>query len=200
MKHAVSKIFSCALAAAFVLTGCMGSSSGPAGQSGSTSGASSQSGQSSTVQTAAPEKWRAGLGVLTQSTGQDKSGKLNTITASVVLDGEGKIRDVVLDELELTVTTDGTGRVNLPSDHRTKRQKGSDYPLAEASSLKAGWAQQADAFGHWLVGKTPEQLRSLPLDADGKAKDADLLSGCTIAVDGYRSAILQACENARKMG
>lgn len=187
MKHAVSKILGCALAAAFVLTGCMGGSSGPAGQS-------------STVQTAAPEKWRAGLGVLTQTTGQDKSGKLNTITASVVLDGEGKIRDVVLDELELTVTTDGTGKVDLPSDHRTKRQKGADYPLAEVSSLKAGWAQQADAFGRWLVGKTPEQLRSLPLDAEGKAKDADLLSGCTIAVDGYRSAILQACENAREMG
>ena len=67
MKHAVSKIFGCALAAAFVLTGCMGGSSGPAGQSGSAGGASSQSGQSSTVQTAAPEKWRAGLGVLTQN-------------------------------------------------------------------------------------------------------------------------------------
>ena len=67
------------------------------------------------------------------------------------------------------------------------------------SSLKAGWAEQVDAFGRWLTGKTADQVRGLELDTDGKAQDADLLSGCTIAVENYRNAVLRACADAREM-
>ena len=181
-----------------VLTGCMNSNSGAnsASQSHSTSGTASGSGAS---QTEDRSGWRTGMSVLTEMTEQDENGKLNTITAAVVLDGEGRIRDVQLDELELTVTADDTGKVDLPSDHRTKRQKGEDYPLAAVSSLKAGWAEQVDAFGRWLTGKTADQVRGLELDTDGKAQDADLLSGCTIAVESYRNAVLRACADAREM-
>lgn len=49
----------------------------------------------------------------------------------------------MLDELEVEVTADGKGVVTMPTDYRTKRQKGDDYPLAAASSLKKGWAEQA---------------------------------------------------------
>ena len=72
--------------------------------------------------------------------------------------------------------------MTLPTDWRTKRQKGDDYPLAEVSSLKKGWAEQADAFASYLIGMTPEQVSMLKVDEDGKPTDADLLSGCTIAV------------------
>ena len=37
-------------------------------------------------------------------------------------------------------------------------------------------------------------------DADGKPTEADLLSGCTIAVDRYRDAVVRACENAQVLG
>ena len=161
MKQTVrGMILGCTLAAALVLTGCMNSNSGAnsASQSHSTSGTASGSGAS---QTEDRSGWRTGMSVLTEMTEQDENGKLNTITAAVVLDGEGRIRDVQLDELELTVTADDTGKVDLPSDHRTKRQKGEDYPLAAVSSLKAGWAEQVDAFGRWLTGKTADQVRGL---------------------------------------
>ena len=97
-------------------------------------------------------------------------------------------------------SVDGTGKVTTPTDTRTKRQKGKDYPLAEVSGLKKGWAEQADAFGDWLEGKTPDEVKKLKTDADGKPTDADLLSGCTIAVDGYRDAVVRACENAQVLG
>ena len=45
---------------------------------------------------------------------------------------------VTLDELELSVSADSTGKVTTPTDTRTKRQKGKDYPLAEVSGLKKG--------------------------------------------------------------
>ena len=35
---------------------------------------------------------------------------------------------------------------------------------------------------------------------DGKAVDADLLSGCTIRVDQYRDAVAKACTNAAALG
>ena len=47
---------------------------------------------------------------------------------------------------------------------------------------------------------TPEQVSMLKVDKDGKPTDADLLSGCTIAVDRYRDAVTRACANARTLG
>ena len=68
------------------------------------------------------------------------------------LDADGKLAGVTLDELELSVSADGTGKVTTPTDTRTKRQKGKDYPLAEVSGLKKRWGEQADAFGDWREG------------------------------------------------
>lgn len=144
--------------------------------------------------------WRTGLGVLTEATGTDRAGNIRTVAAAVLLDADGKLAGVTLDELELSVSADGTGKVTTPTDTRTKRQKGKDYPLAEVSGLKKGWAEQADAFGDWLEGKTPDEVKKLKTDADGKPTDADLLSGCTIAVDRYRDAVVRACENAQVLG
>ena len=131
---------------------------------------------------------------------EDRTGSIRLAAAAVLLDGDGKIADVELDELETTIGADGTGAVHLPTDYRTKRQKGADYPLAEASSLKKDWAEQADAFANYLIGMTPEQVSMLKVDEDGKTTDADLLSGCTIAVDRYRDAVTRACANAKALG
>ena len=118
----------------------------------------------------------------------------------MLLDADGKLAGVTLDELELSVSADSTGKVTTPTATRPKRQKGKDYPLAAVSGLKKGWAEQADAFGSWLEGKTPDEVKKLKTDADGKPTDADLLSGCTIAVDRYRDAVVRACENAQVLG
>lgn len=182
------------MAAALLLTAC-GKTNAGSGSSGSMSGSSGTS--SAQTQTAA---WKTGLGVVTEATDQDRAGKIELAAAAVLLDGEGKLESVLLDELEVSVSADSTGHVTLPTDWRTKRQKGDDYPLAEVSSLKKGWAEQADAFANYLIGMTPEQVSMLKVDKDGKATDADLLSGCTIAVDRYRDAVTRACANARALG
>ena len=186
-------VLGCTLAAALTLTACGGSGSGSSGSMSTGMGGSS----SQTTQNAA---WRTGLGILTEADGKERAGKINTIAAAVLLDAEGKVADVMLDEVELSVTGDGTGKVTMPGETLTKRQKGEDYPLAAVSSLKKGWTEQADAFGNYLTGKTPDEVKKLATDDDGKPKDADLLSGCTIAVDGYRDAVVRACENAKAVG
>ena len=196
MKKIPRMILGCTLAAALALTACSRSDSGSSGSmSTNMGGSSSQTGQAG--QNAA---YRTGLGILTEASDQERAGKIDTIAAAVLLDAEGRVADVMLDEVEISVTGDSTGKVTMPTDDRTKRQKGDDYPLAAVSSLKKGWAEQADAFGDWLEGKTPDEVKKLKTDADGKATDADLLSGCTIAVDRYRDAVVRACENAQVLG
>lgn len=183
-----------ALAAALLLTGC-----GKA-NSGSMSGSSSASSASSAASASQTAAWKTGLGVLTEATDSARTGKITTIAAAVLLDGEGKLIDVTFDELEASISADGNGVVSMPTDYRTKRQKGDDYPLAAVSSLKKGWTEQADAFADYLKGMTAEQITHLETDEDGKSKDADLLSSCTIAVDEYRRAIEKACTNADILG
>lgn len=196
MKKIPRMILGCTLAAALALTACSRSDSGSSGSmSTNMGGSSSQTGQAG--QNAA---YRTGLGILTEASDQERAGKIDTIAAAVLLDAEGRVADVMLDEVEISVTGDSTGKVTVPTDNRTKRQKGDDYPLAAVSSLKKGWAEQADAFGNYLTGKTPDEVKKLATDDDGKPKDADLLSTCTIAVDGYRDAVVRACENAKAVG
>lgn len=196
MKKLSCVILGGALAAALALTAC-GANAGSGTGSGST-GMSESTGTAQSSQNGGNAAWRTGLGILTEVSGSGDTSKVNTITAVVVLDGEGKVADVMLDEMELSLSADSSGGITLPSDLRTKRQKGSSYPLAAVSSLEKGWAEQADAFGRWLTGKTPDEVRDIKTDEDGRPADADLLSGCTIAVDGYRDAVLRACENAKE--
>ena len=196
MTQRQKALLSCAVAAALLLSGCRKGNS----DSGSMSSSNAMSGSSGSASTTQTGGWKTGLGILTEASDEARTGTIHTIAAAVLLDGDGKLADVMLDELEVEVTADGKGVVTMPTDYRTKRQKGKDYPLAEVSGLKKGWAEQADAFGSWLEGKTPDEVKKLKTDADGKPTEADLLSGCTIAVDRYRDAVVRACENAQVLG
>lgn len=182
-------------AAAVLLTSC-GISPGSGSSSGTGMSSSAASGSSS----AATSAWRTGLAVVTEAQDDARMGEIRTVAAAVLLDADGKMIDVTLDELEISVSADGQGNLTLPADWSTKRQKGNDYPLAAASSLKKGWAEQADAFADYLKGMTGEQAAMLETDKDGKAVDADLLSGCTIEVEPYREAVAKACSNAQALG
>ena len=193
MKWKQKALLSGAVALALLLTAC----GKPGAGSGSSGSMSSSAASGSSTESAA---WKTGLGVLTQTTDDHRTGKIELVAAAVLLDGEGKIIDVTLDELESTLSADGNGVLSMPTDYRTKRQKGDDYPLAAASGLRKGWAEQADAFAAYLKGMTAEKVARLETEEDGKAKDADLLSGCTIAVDRYRDAVAKACTNAEPLG
>lgn len=114
MKQASRWFLCCTLAAALTLTGCGGGNSGSS--SGSVSGSTSVG--SGAAQSAA---WRTGLGVLTETTGTDRAGNIHTVAAAVLLDADGKLAGVTLDELELSASADSTGKVTTPTDTRTKR-------------------------------------------------------------------------------
>ena len=157
LKH--TALWSGVVAAALLLTAC--------GKSNSGSGSMSSSGMSSsTASTAQNGAWKTGLGVLTETTDDHRTGKINLVAAAVLLDGEGKIIDVTFDELESNISADGSGVLSMPTDARTKRQKGDDYPLAAASGIKKGWTEQADAFADYLKAVSYTHL-TLPTKLEG---------------------------------
>ena len=192
MKQVFRVFWGCTLAAALALTGC--GRGGAPGSSGAGSMSGSGSGAMSGGTAGQEQAWRTGLGVVTEAAGSARA------AAAVVLDADGKLADVMLDELELSVSGGSTGSVTIPEDVRSKRTKGEDYPLAAASSLGKGWAEQADWFADYLTGRTPDEVKKLKTDENGKPQDADLVSGCTIAVDRYRDAVVRACEQAKALG
>ena len=188
-----------ALTAAALLAGCgrMDDSSSSGSSSMSSSAGSASSGAGS-VGGAGAEDWKAGLALIADAEpAGDKGGEVSTIAAAVLLDGEGRIRRVVLDELEAAVAPAEDGSLTLPEDLRSKRQKGDeDYPLDKVSSIGKGWAEQADALAGHLVGMTADEVARLATDEEGYAADPDLLAGCTIKVDRYRDAVAEACRQA----
>ena len=155
---------------------------------------------SSTASTAQNGAWKTGLGVLTETTDDHRTGKINLVAAAVLLDGEREDhrRDLSMSWRAPSLPM-AVGCSPVPTDYRTKRQKGDDYPLAAASGIK-GWTEQADAFADYLKGMTAEKVAKLETEEDGKPKDADLFSSCTIAIDGYRDAVAKACANAEALG
>lgn len=82
------------------------------GQSGSSSssGGLNSATDSASSQTAA---YRTGLGIVTTADAEDRVGKITTTAAAVLLDGEGKICAVVLDELESSITADGLSLIHI---------------------------------------------------------------------------------------
>ena len=102
MKQVFRVFWGCTLAAALALTGC--GRGGAPGSSGAGSMSGSGSGAMSGGTAGQEQAWRTGLGVVTEATGSDRAGKITTAAAAVVLDADGKLADVMLDELELSVS------------------------------------------------------------------------------------------------
>ena len=65
---------------------------------------------------------------MTEAAGSDRAGKITTAAAAVVLDADGKLADVMLDELELSVSGGSTGSVTTPEDVRSKRNERGGLP------------------------------------------------------------------------
>ena len=118
MKQVFRVFWGCTLAAALALTGC---GRGAPGSSGAGSMSGSGSGAMSGGTAGQEQAWRTGLGVVTEAAGSDRAGKITTAAAAVVLDADGKLADVMLDELELSVSGGSTGSVTTPEDVRSKR-------------------------------------------------------------------------------
>ena len=91
----------------------------------------------------------------------------------------------------------------LTGEHPTKKELGDAYGMKGATSIGKEWYEQAEALEAWCIGKTVEEVVSMPTYDKGDGHhtqvpdDVDLKSGCTIDVGNFLQALQKAADNAK---
>ena len=120
--------------------------------------------------------------------------QLDLDAAAVTLAGE-TITSCTIDSLQAPVTFDETGAITSSLDApRTKNQLGFDYGMVayKASGIGKEWFEQAEYFCDDITGKTLTEVATISVDEGTKTTDADLATGCTIAIGGFQGLIAKA--------
>lgn len=194
----------CGIISASLFAAC--STGGPT-PSSSSSNSNSSSSSSNPVATEGDVK--TGLAVVTNlsesgsvADGTDGKGKAVFTAAAVLVDDNGTIVSCDLDTLEADVTFSGEGKItsDLTAGFKSKNEKGASYNMKQYSGIQKEWDEQAKAFSEYVVGKTADEIANIAMDNTGKPTDADLLTGCTIAIPDFVKAVAQAAENATVRG
>ena len=153
----------------------------------------------------------SGLGSVTSMSGSeaaaDKAGSVtvNTTMCALELDDAGKITAVSFDIAQNKVGFDATGALTgeLTGEHPTKKELGDGYGMKAASGIGKEWFEQAEALEDWCVGKTVEEVVTMPTYDKGDGRhtqvpdDVDLKAGCTIDVGSFLNALQKAADNAK---
>lgn len=153
----------------------------------------------------------SGLGSVTTMSGAgaeaDKAGSvtINTTMCALELDDAGKITAVSFDIAQNKVGFDATGALTgeLAGEHPTKKELGDGYGMKAASGIGKEWFEQAEALENWCVGKTVEEVVTMPTYDKGDGHhtqvpdDVDLKTGCTIDMGSFLNALQEAADNAK---
>ena len=189
MKKRIALLLSAVLAVGTLATACGGGNNG-----GSDAAA----------------KVKVGLGAQTsfsssKSIGEEDHGNVRTdsnaqadiTVATVMLDGEGKILQCVMDVVQVKATVDATGAMTTDptTTFKTKKELGPDYAMKPASPIGKEWDEQAAIFEAWCVGKTADEVAA-GIGADGYPADEALLTGCTMHASAFSTAVSRACAAA----
>ncbi len=123
------------------------------------------------------------------------SGKLDVTVAAVTVDADGKIVACALDTASNTVEFTADGKAVAKSEFKTKYELGKDYNMANYSTIKKEWFEQADAFETVVVGKTIDEVKALVAEGN-KGTDEVVNAGCTIMINEFVGAIEKAYKAA----
>ena len=187
----MKKIFALALAAAMAMSMVACGSSAPA-------------------EPEAPEVYKTGMGTVisasvTEEDAENEKGasaQINTNIVVATFDSEGKIVSATIDVAQQKAAFDMEGKLAADVDLRTKVEKEGDYGMAGVSAIGKEYYEQAKAFTDWMIGKTVEEVTSMPTferDASHTAVPdvEDLKSSVTITVGDYLAALSEAAANAK---
>ena len=153
----------------------------------------------------------SGLGSVTTMSGAgaeaDKAGSvtINTTMCALELDDAGKITAVSFDIAQNKIGFDAAGALTseLTGEHPTKKELGDGYGMKAASGIGKEWFEQAEALEDWCVGKTVEEVVTMPTYDKGDGRhtqvpdDVDLKTGCTIDMGSFLNALQEAADNAK---
>lgn len=156
---------------------------------------------------AAPKTYKFGTGSSTTVSGRaataDAAGRVQvtSVYAAVLLDDAGKIVYVDIDAAQNQGTFDAMGAVVKAEAAPTKTEKAGDYGMKGNSAIGKEWFEQMAALEAYMVGKTIEEIKAIPVeekDASHKAVPTgeDLKTSVSISIEGYVAAVEAAVKNA----
>ncbi len=146
---------------------------------------------------------KTGLSFVTSlSSSKDGQAQANIALTAVTVDDNGVITACAIDYIQAKIQFDENGKITTDkaTEFQSKNELGDAYGMRVASSIGAEWNEQAAAFAAYCVGKTLEEVKNVAVTEDGKAADADLAAGCTLAVGEFLPGVEDAVNNAVHLG
>ena len=128
----------------------------------------------------------AGLSIILTSTDNGGNAQFLYDTAAVAM-ADGRVVAAFIDSAEATVTVENKKGKSFVYTG-TKNELGAKYGMVEKGGAIAEWFEQAKSYAKGSVGKTAEELSSLPVEN---------VSGCTIDAEPLKAALLRAAKNKR---
>lgn len=130
-----------------------------------------------------------GYSATAEATGKNT---LENYIAAVTFDDDGKVHKVRLDCVEAVGSFDTSGAFSSDeSSAYSKRERGDDYGMREASGIGKEWYEQVDALETWMEGKTVKEIEKI------NENDTEIRSSCTISTDGFLQAVKKAQDSMK---
>ncbi len=136
---------------------------------------------------------------------KDGTIKMYVDFGAAVVDKNGVILACLTDAIQPQYTVDSDLEITASSYKGTKKELEYDYNMVKYSEAAYEWFEQAKAFEDYCVGKTAEEVASLPTrvrTADEPhpgyvvTTDETLFAQCSIQITSFKSVISSAAENA----
>ncbi len=107
------------------------------------------------------------------------------------LDASGVITSCYLDcvQAKIAVTAAGEVASEVGASYDSKLVLDDAYDMRKASPIGAEWDEQAWFFAEYVTGKTPADVAGIALDESTHPTDADMTTGCTMAVGAFIAVI-----------
>ena len=136
---------------------------------------------------------------------KDGTIKMYVDFGAAVVDKNGVILACLTDAIQPVFTVDSDLEITSSSYKGTKKELEYDYNMVKYSEAEYEWFEQAKAFEDYCVGKTGEEVASLPTRVRTDAEphpgyvvttDETLFAQCSIQITSFKSVISKAAENA----
>lgn len=121
---------------------------------------------------------------------------------ALTLDSSGKITNCIIDgvQTKIGISSDGKVTTDLKTTVDSKDVLGDKYGMKTASKIGKEWNEETAALAKYVIGKTPDEVKSIAVTAEGAPADADLSASVTIKIGGLVDAIQKAAANAQDLG
>jgi hypothetical protein len=126
----------------------------------------------------------------------------DTTMAAVTVDANGKVLGINIDDAQITLAVDKTGKLLTDKTVllKTKDELGPDYGMKKFGGSKYEWNEQVAFIEGWMVGKTAAQIAAMKTKdgEEGKiADEADLVGKVSITVPEFLVVVAEAIKNAK---